>query len=569
MKFPHLAAAALVLAGTMLLGVAAGAATITIANLDGAGEGFNDPTPATPIGGNTGTTIGQQRQIAFQFAADVWGAVLPSDVEIRVGASFDPLSCSASSAVLGSAGPQQVFSDFDNAPLANTWYPVALANKIAGVDLAPGASGTGADDLRARFNVSIDNNANCLSGSNWYYGLDGNNGSDIDLVVVLLHEFGHGLGFISLVDESTGQKFNGEDDVFSNFLFDNDLGLHWPAMSNSQRAASAINDGRVSFDGPNTVTGAATALGFVAELAVTAPGNLAGSYEVAEASFGPSVRDVPVSGNVVLAVDGVPPTGDACSAITNGAALAGNIALVDRGTCPFVTKVQAAQDAGAIGVIVVNNVAGGPTPMGGSSATITIPALMVSIDTGNLLKAELANGLTASLQTSPTERAGADPAGRPLIYTPNPLQLGSSVSHFDVSAAPNLLMEPAINSDLPQDDVGLTLELFRDLGWFFGEPTSTPSVASRTRLEQNVPNPFNPSTTIRFSLDHAGDTSLQVFDLRGRHVRSLLVGSLAAGDHAVQWDGRTDDGAPVASGIYFYRLKSGDFEGMQRMVLLK
>ena len=80
------------------------AATITIVNNDGAGEGFNDPTATAPIGGNTGTTIGQQRLIAFQFAADVWGALLPSNVEIRINATFDALTCSATSAVLGSAG---------------------------------------------------------------------------------------------------------------------------------------------------------------------------------------------------------------------------------------------------------------------------------------------------------------------------------------------------------------------------------------------------------------------------------------------------------------------------------
>ena len=156
-----------------------------------------------PVGGNTGTTRGQQRLIAFQFAADVWGALLPSTVAIKITASFDPLTCTSTSAVLGSAGARQVFCDFAGAPLASTWYPVALANKLAGVDLAPGASNIDADDIQARFNVSVDD-ATCLGTSSWYYGLDGNNGADIDLVVVLLHEFGHGLGFASFVNSSTG-----------------------------------------------------------------------------------------------------------------------------------------------------------------------------------------------------------------------------------------------------------------------------------------------------------------------------------------------------------------------------
>src|ERR1700693_2346171 len=81
------------------------AATLTVLNNDGPGEGFNDPTPKAPGGGNPGTTLGAQRLIAFQHAADIWGGLLSSSVTIRVGATFDALSCSASSAVLGSAGP--------------------------------------------------------------------------------------------------------------------------------------------------------------------------------------------------------------------------------------------------------------------------------------------------------------------------------------------------------------------------------------------------------------------------------------------------------------------------------
>src|SRR5262245_63896613 len=93
---------------TLALSVAsaapASAATVTIVVVDPAGVGFNDPTPAVPVGGNPGTTVGQQRLIAFQFAADVWGAALDSAAEIRVQASFPALACTATTATLGSAG---------------------------------------------------------------------------------------------------------------------------------------------------------------------------------------------------------------------------------------------------------------------------------------------------------------------------------------------------------------------------------------------------------------------------------------------------------------------------------
>src|SRR4029077_2045945 len=92
--------------------VPARAATITVIDLDGAGEGFTDPPPASPVGGNPGATVGAQRFFVFQYAADVWASLLPSTVVIRIGAHFDPQSCTATSGVLGSAGPTTVHRDF-------------------------------------------------------------------------------------------------------------------------------------------------------------------------------------------------------------------------------------------------------------------------------------------------------------------------------------------------------------------------------------------------------------------------------------------------------------------------
>ena len=73
----------------------AGGATITIVNMDGPNVGLNDPTPAAPVGGNPGTSVGAQRLIVFQRVADVWGSLLDSAAEIRIQASFVPLSCDA------------------------------------------------------------------------------------------------------------------------------------------------------------------------------------------------------------------------------------------------------------------------------------------------------------------------------------------------------------------------------------------------------------------------------------------------------------------------------------------
>ena len=107
------------LIGTSTFTVAvARATTFVVINNDSAGVGFNDTTPAAPVGGNPGTTIGAQRLNAFQFAANVWGALVSSNVTIQVGASFSPLTCSSTSAILGSAGPVTFLRDFTGAPVA-------------------------------------------------------------------------------------------------------------------------------------------------------------------------------------------------------------------------------------------------------------------------------------------------------------------------------------------------------------------------------------------------------------------------------------------------------------------
>src|SRR3954463_4243444 len=109
---------ALAVLGLVTGTVSAGPAQVIVVNINAPGVGFNDPTPATPVGGNTGTTLGEQRLIAFQHAASIWSARLDSAVPIRIRAQFTPLG----PGVLGSAGPVAVAANFPNAPLPNTIY---------------------------------------------------------------------------------------------------------------------------------------------------------------------------------------------------------------------------------------------------------------------------------------------------------------------------------------------------------------------------------------------------------------------------------------------------------------
>jgi len=219
------------------------ATTIQIINNDGAGEGLNDPTSVSAVPGNSATTLGAQYLNVFQAAADYWEDRLDSNVNIRATAQLDLLTCTASSAVLGSAGPTNAFRNFLNAPLPNTFYTVAQANSLAGFDL-DGAN----DDISMRFNNGIGN-VNCLSGLSWWLGIDSPAPSGtISFYDTILHELAHGLGFLTFVNQS-GSKLSGRDDTYMVNLFDRSFNKSWPDMSNAERAVSSINTGNLIWSG--------------------------------------------------------------------------------------------------------------------------------------------------------------------------------------------------------------------------------------------------------------------------------------------------------------------------------
>jgi hypothetical protein len=121
------------------------------------------------------------------------------------------------------------------------------------------------------------------------------------------------------------------------------------------------------------------------------------------------------------------------------------------------------------------------------------------------------------------------------------------------------LMKPASVS--PEVE-GSTILLDKSTG-------SNPVVPAEYTLKQNYPNPFNPSTTIFYSLKNAGQVELHVYNVLGQNVRSLVSDFQPAGEYSVKWDGRDNTGNSVASGVYFYKINSGDFSEIKKMVLMK
>jgi PA domain len=462
------------------------AADVQLINIDGPGVGFNDPTPAAPVGGNPGTTLGEQRQAIFSFVADFWGKRLQSGVPIQVLATFDALPCTATSATLGAAGAYNIFRDFPNAQKTGTWYSSALANKLAGAPLIDNPDPFESADIVSFFNGNLGK-AGCLDGVSFYLGLDGKAApNQIDLVTTVLHEFGHGLGFQTFTRGNTGLQLGataaspdtGFPSIWDYNLYDPQLRKNWAEMTVQERIKSAITPRNLVWNGQRVQRNAAKVLERgTPELFVAGKG-LNKFFTIGTAQFGPPIDERSVTAAELSRVnDQADGRGLACTPLDakNAAAVKNRVAIIDRGTCAFTVKVKNAQDAGAKAVIIADNAPGGPPQnLSGTDAAIVIPAVRVTLADGTELKAAAdavvkpALGPFGVFFENPFKLNGADYFARPYLYTPDPFRSGSSVSHYDTSAKPNLLMEPFAEPNQPiavSAPLDLTLELLKDTGW--------------------------------------------------------------------------------------------------------
>ncbi len=465
---------AIAVAALLCVSVTAQAATITPLNRDPAGFGLNDLTAATPIGSNPGLTVGDQRKIVYRFAADLWGAVLKSNVEIRVAASFQALPCTSTSGTLGFAGPWLVNRDFPNAPVPDIWYTAAQANSLAGVNLNAGPTYIAPNDIEitSSFNANLGT-PGCLDTFTWYYGLDGKTpAGQINFLNVVMHEIGHGLGVIGFVNPFTGMLVNLDgaerSDAYTDRAFDNVSGLRFaaPGMTDETRAIAIRTPGRTVFDGRRVSSEAKLVLDD--KTLLNTSGTLAASYDFGTASFGPAANTANFIGRVALADDqaGADPN-DACEPLPAGS-LTGRIALINRGICGFEAKTVNAEAAGAVGVIIGNIASSAPGLIimaDDPTLSATIPAIQLVFADANAIRNALP-GVNTALGIVAGRLQGADAAGRAQLFTPSTITPGSTFSHFDSTLTPNALMEPNINNDLmSQYNVDLTTALFRDIGW--------------------------------------------------------------------------------------------------------
>jgi CSLREA domain-containing protein len=184
------------------------------------------------IGGWTGPA-----QTAFQYAVNLWSSQIYSPVPIIIDATWAPLGAG----VLGSAGATTSIRDFTNAPIAGTWYQVALANALAGYDLAPTAT-----DITANFSSNF---------ANWYFGTDAlTPAGQYDFVSVVLHEIGHGLGFAGSATVSGGNGTWGSGGfpyIYDRFT-ENNAGTTTLSFATPSAALAAhLQSNDLYFDGTN------------------------------------------------------------------------------------------------------------------------------------------------------------------------------------------------------------------------------------------------------------------------------------------------------------------------------
>ena len=220
-------------------------ADIIIVNQNDPDEGLNDPSERTPIGGNTGETLGEQRLNVLFEAARILNESLDIKYDVHVGSQFTVLPCSGDGTVLGQAGASDYYLDYSNGSVV----PYALANHILDRDL----NGSGLE-IDTQFNSALDNQNGCTAGLSWYYGFDSAPDDSTSFLSVVLHEIVHGMGFIGLMRSSAHAPFSWPDGKEGFSLLSKNLGraglsATLDEMTRGQRIIAMTSGDRLTWKG--------------------------------------------------------------------------------------------------------------------------------------------------------------------------------------------------------------------------------------------------------------------------------------------------------------------------------
>jgi hypothetical protein len=449
-----------------------------------------------------------EAQTAFQYAVDILETEITSSVPIEVIANWTPLG----SGILGSAGANYIIRDFPSAPLSNTWYGAALANKLAGYDLY-----ISYHDITANFNSDF---------SNWYFGTDGNTPTgQYDFVTVVLHEIIHGLGFFGsmTVSGDTGrwgnQNFPFVYDIYS-VNGSNERLLNTALFPNPSLALGVqLTSNNIFFDGVSAVIGNG---GTNPKLYTPTTWSQGSSYSHwDEATY---------------------PAGNINSLMTYA-----------------LGSAEAIHHPGYITRGLLKDI--------GWTIDQPLPVELSSF-TAEVLKG---GGIQLIWRTETevnnygfeVERLEINPKSE--IRNPQFEMIGfvqghgNSNSPKDYSFTDNSVYGGKYSYRLKQIDTDGSFEYSKVIEVDAG------SIPSEIVLEQNYPNPFNPSTTIKFALEETQTAKLVVYDVLGNEVAAPFDGTAEGGRlYRVEFNGEN-----LSSGIYFYRLETRNKAENKKMLLLR
>jgi hypothetical protein len=199
------------------------------------------------------------------------------------------------------------------------------------------------------------------------------------------------------------------------------------------------------------------------KVTINSPANIIGDHYGFAAAFGPSLTSL--SGDIVLVNDVTGTIDDACEPLTNEASIDGKIALIRRGECNFTDKVKRAQNAGAIAVIIFNNISGDPIALGGDDTSITIPSMMLSLSDGQSIIDELGNGVNVSISRITSYAGFLTTPGVQHINDIVVRDIGSGNSEVYVAAGSTTFAIPTPASLLGVQDFGLYKSVDLGTNW--------------------------------------------------------------------------------------------------------
>jgi len=486
-----------------------------------------------------------QAQTAFQYAVNIWASIISSSVPIRVEANWDSLGPQ----VLGSASAATFISASDNTfPQQNTWYPIALAEKLMGSNHNQYSPPDSAD-IKANFNSNF---------SQWYFGTDGNcPAGRFDFVTVVLHELCHGLGFQGSMNISGGQGSwgfgSGNPFIYDHFT-ENGSGqalLNTSIFPNpSQTLANVLTGNNVFFNGPISVS----VNGFV-PVKLYAPASWDGSSSYShlnETTYPP--------GNINSLMT---PTLSASEVIHHP----GNITL------------GMFEDMGWTTNLVVNttSVFPGDTDDNGIVDALDILPIGVHFLAQGTQRQNISFTWEAQEATVWSNLAAtyADANGDGIVDEKDIIGIGvnwgksytGNVSKPVVNYNdPDFLMPYRDNFKIIYNSLSgqgkEVLEIKQLLNSVFEFEENFPGFFS---LEQNYPNPFNPSTYISFVLPETQEVNLNIYNTRGQIVAEVIKNKLyETGIHNMKFDASN-----LPNGVYIYSLKTEKYNQSRKMIVVK